>query len=324
MRRTRCASTSNWPRCCRGCATSWTARWRSSPAAAITGADRLFPGLALPIAGQHGCERRDAAGAIHLHAPVRKTQARLRALLKRLAKRHPQLQLEDKGAALALHYRSSPQLASHVHRTLRRSLAPDEGYALQPGKMLLEVRPEGRDKGTAIDDFMAEAPFAGRVPVFVGDDLTDEHGFAAVERLGGWTVKVGPGRTAARFRLADPAAVRQWLGAPTTLRDRRRRAQGVAVTAQRGAPPSLAPCRRRNAQPRPRADRQRPHRRARRRRRVDRVGVLPALRRRSGVLRAARSRRAGRRARHLVARRSSTASRRRRPTSTTRRSSSRG
>jgi trehalose 6-phosphate phosphatase len=82
--------------------------------------------------------------------------------------------------------------------------------------MLLEVRPEGRDKGTAIDDFMAEAPFAGRVPVFVGDDLTDEHGFAAVERLGGWTVKVGPGRTAARFRLADPAAVRQWLGAPTT------------------------------------------------------------------------------------------------------------
>ena len=183
---------------------------------AITDADRLFPGFTLPIAGQHGCERRDAAGTIHLHAPIRKTQARLRTLLKRLAKRHPQLQLEDKGAALALHYRSSPQLASHVHRTLRRSLVPDDGYALQPGKMLLEVRPEGRDKGTAIDDFMAETPFAGRVPVFVGDDLTDEHGFEAVERLGGWTVKVGPGRTAARFRLADPAAVRQWLGAPTS------------------------------------------------------------------------------------------------------------
>jgi len=182
----------------------------------ITGADRLFPGVTLPIAGQHGCERRDAAGAIHLHAPIRRTQARLRKLLKGLAKRHPQLQLEDKGAALALHYRSSPHLASHVHRTLRRSLAPDQGYALQPGKMLLEVRPEGRDKGTAIDDFMAEAPFAGRVPVFVGDDLTDEHGFAAVERLDGWTVKVGSGRTAARFRLADPAAVREWLGAPAT------------------------------------------------------------------------------------------------------------
>ena len=70
--------------------------------------------------------------------------------------------------------------------------------------MLLEVRPEGRDKGTAIDDFMAEAPFAGRLPVFVGDDLTDEHGFATVERLGGWTIKVGPGRTVARFRLPTP------------------------------------------------------------------------------------------------------------------------
>ena len=177
----------------------------------ITGADRLFPGIALPIAGQHGCERRDAAGAIHLHAPVRKTQARLRALLKRLAKRHPQLQLEDKGAALALHYRSSPQLASHVHRTLRRWLAPDEGYALQPGKMLLEVRPEGRDKGTAIDDFMAEAPFAGRVPVFVGDDRTDEHGFEAVARRGGWGVKVGRGRTSAPYRLSNVATVRCWL-----------------------------------------------------------------------------------------------------------------
>lgn len=181
---------------------------------AITSADRLFPGMSLPIAGQHGCERRNAAGAIHLHAPIKATQARLRKLLRDLAKRHPQLLLEDKGASLALHYRDTPHLASLVHRTLRRSLGKDEGYELQPGKLLLEVRPEGSDKGTAIDAFMAEEPFAGRVPVFVGDDLTDEHGFAVVERLGGWTVKVGPGRTAARFRLADPAAVKQWLLAP--------------------------------------------------------------------------------------------------------------
>ena len=181
---------------------------------AITSADRLFPGLTLPMAGQHGCERRGADGAIHLHATVKATQSRLRKLLTGLAKRHPDLLLEDKGAALALHYRSTPHLASHVHQTLRRSLGANEGYALQPGKMLLEVRPEGRDKGTAIDDFMAEDPFAGRLPVFVGDDRTDEHGFDAVERLGGWSVKVGPGRTAARFRLPDPTAVRRWLLAP--------------------------------------------------------------------------------------------------------------
>lgn len=181
---------------------------------AITSADKLFPGLTLPMAGQHGCERRDAEGAIHLHATVKATQARLRKLLAGLARRHPDLLLEDKGAALALHYRSTPQLASHVHQTLRRSLGTNEGYALQPGKMLLEVRPEGRDKGTAIVDFMAEDPFAGRLPVFVGDDSTDEHGFDAVERLGGWSIKVGPGRTAARFRLPDPPAVRRWLLAP--------------------------------------------------------------------------------------------------------------
>jgi trehalose 6-phosphate phosphatase len=181
---------------------------------AITSADLLFPGLALPIAGQHGCERRDAAGAIHLHAANKKTQGKLRKLLNGLAKRHPHLLLEDKGAALALHYRRIPELESLVHEALLRELEEDEGYELQPGKMLLEVRPEGRDKGTAIDDFMAEPPFAGRVPVFVGDDLTDEHGFAAVERLGGWTVKVGPGPTVARFRLADTTAVRYWLCAP--------------------------------------------------------------------------------------------------------------
>ena len=183
---------------------------------AITSADRLFPGLTLPIAGQHGCERRDAAGTIHLHAANKATQGKLRKLLNDLAKRHPQLLLEDKGAALALHYRRVPELASIVHETLRREVGEVEGYELQPGKMLLEVRPGGRDKGTAIDDFMAEAPFAGRVPVFVGDDLTDEHGFAAIEKLDGWTVKVGPGPTVARFRLADCAAVRHWLRTPVT------------------------------------------------------------------------------------------------------------
>lgn len=181
---------------------------------AISNADRLFPGLALPVAGQHGAERRDAKGTIHLHAPRKDTYARLAKLLKGLAKRHPQLLLEDKGVAIALHYRAQPELEGELTEVLAAELRADEGYTLQPGKMLLEVRPEGRDKGTAIDDFMAEAPFAGRLPVFLGDDLTDEHGFATVERLGGWTVKVGPGRTEARFRLADVASVGRWLLAP--------------------------------------------------------------------------------------------------------------
>lgn len=183
---------------------------------AITSADQLFPGITLPMAGQHGCERRDAAGSIHLHAPNKQTQAKLRKLLQGLARRHPQLLLEDKGPALALHYRATPALASHVHRTVRRSLRGAEGYSAQPGKLLIEVKPHGRDKGTAITDFMAETPFAGRLPVFVGDDLTDEHGFATVQQMGGWTIKVGTGRTNARYRLANVTAVVRWLMAPIT------------------------------------------------------------------------------------------------------------
>jgi trehalose 6-phosphate phosphatase len=181
---------------------------------AITNVDRLFPGLGLPIAGQHGCERRDAAGTVVLHAPAQATLDRLRRLLAAFAGRHQGLVLEDKGSTLALHYRQAPRLAPHVHRTLRDTLANEQApeLALQPGKRLVELRPGNRDKGTAIADFLAERPFAGRCPVFVGDDRGDEHGFAVVEARGGYGVKVGPGRTRARYRLDGVAAVRNWLG----------------------------------------------------------------------------------------------------------------
>jgi trehalose 6-phosphate phosphatase len=181
----------------------------------LTDVDALFPGLRLPAAGQHGCERRDAAGGVHLHAPDRATLARLRALFAAFAARHDGLLLEDKGASLAVHYRQAPELASEVHQAVAAALAhlPDAALRLQPGKCLVEVRPEGRDKGTAIRDFLREPPFRGRRPVFVGDDLGDEHGFAVVHRSGGIAVKVGPGPTRARHRLPDVASVRAWLAA---------------------------------------------------------------------------------------------------------------
>ena len=181
----------------------------------LTDVDALFPGLRLPAAGQHGCERRDAAGAMHLHAPDRATLARLRALFGAFAARHDGLMLEDKGASLAVHYRQAQELASEVHEAMANALAdlPDAALQLQPGKCLVEVRPEGRDKGTAIRDFLREPPFHGRRPVFVGDDLGDEHGFAVVQRFGGISVKVGPGPTRARHRLPDVPSVRAWLAA---------------------------------------------------------------------------------------------------------------
>jgi len=120
--------------------------------------------------------------------------------------------LEHKGLSLALHYRRAPRLGGYVHRLIQ-SLAPSLGpeFRIQPGKRIVEVKPAGKDKGVALVEFMAEEPFRGRTAVFVGDDLTDEYGFEAVNRLGGHSIKVGAGRTAARWRLAHVRAVREWL-----------------------------------------------------------------------------------------------------------------
>ncbi|HVF62799.1 MAG TPA: trehalose-phosphatase [Casimicrobiaceae bacterium] len=180
----------------------------------ITDVDRLFPGMRMAVAGQHGCERRDAQGTLHLHAPKSATLERLRALFIEFARTHEGLLLEDKGSTLALHYRKAPQLAAHVHRTMRQTVEATgiKRYRLQPGKSLIELRPDNRDKGTAIRDFLAERPFKGRCPAFIGDDRTDEHGFALINSLGGWSVKVGRGSTCARYRFGDVAAVRAWLG----------------------------------------------------------------------------------------------------------------
>jgi trehalose 6-phosphate phosphatase len=179
----------------------------------IADVDRMFPGWELPVAGQHGCERRDSAGTVHLHSPDPLTLGKLRKLLAGLAERHQGLLLEDKGATVALHFRQSPHLAGPL-QTIVRSMLDTHGNAtlrMVEGKQLVEIRPHGRDKGTAILDFMREPPFAGRMPVFVGDDLTDEDGFAAVDSLGGWSIKVGTGRTCAQYRLADSDAVKGWL-----------------------------------------------------------------------------------------------------------------
>lgn len=175
--------------------------------------DVLFAPLRLPAAGMHGAERRDAAGRLHRHRvpgePMRQVAARIGAF----AAHHKGLLFEDKGENLALHYRLAPQAAGVAQAALREAAAQLGGdYEVLEGKMVVELKPAGRDKGVAIEEFMAEAPFAGRTPVFVGDDVTDEFGFGVVNRLGGHAVKVGAGASVARHRVADAAAVRDWLG----------------------------------------------------------------------------------------------------------------
>ncbi len=173
--------------------------------------DRLF-GRNFCAAGQHGAERRDAAGKMHLHrvplAGLRKAQKRL----GRMVAGHPALVLEDKGMNLALHYRLAPELGAMVHEAVRRLVEElGDDFEMQAGKMVMEIKPSGKDKGTAIAEFLAEAPFQGRLPVFIGDDLTDEFGFELINRVGGCSVKVGEGSSAAHWRLPNADAVRSWL-----------------------------------------------------------------------------------------------------------------
>jgi len=177
----------------------------------LADADRLFPGMALPVAGLHGLVRRTPEGHVHSPPPLPDI-GQLRGELATFVARHGGLLLEDKGSSLAVHYRKAPRLAPHVYRIVRKRVAnAHASWRLQPGKAMVEIGPVGRDKGTAICEFMTERPFHGRTPVFVGDDRTDEHGFAAVASMGGWGVKVGRGPTHAAYRLRDVMAVRLWL-----------------------------------------------------------------------------------------------------------------
>ena len=179
---------------------------------AIADVDALFPGSRLPVAGQHGAERRDASGTVSRRTTMSAELAQVRRELAAVVARRPALRFEDKGLSFALHYRQAPRLGGFVHRVMRTLQAQHRGsFHLQEGKRVVELLPQGSDKGSAVLQFMAEPPFRGRTPVFIGDDVTDETAFATVNHLGGHSIKVGPGPTSAGWRLADVSAVRRWL-----------------------------------------------------------------------------------------------------------------
>ena len=174
--------------------------------------ERLFAPLRFPIGGQHGTERRSADGVLHRQSPPLEKLGQAASELVRLTAAHSGLVLENKGMTLALHYRLAPQLAGLAAREMNALVERlGDGFELQTGKLVYEIKPSGKNKGSAIAEFMAEAPFQGRLPVFLGDDLTDELGFQVVNRLGGHSIKVGGGVSRARWSLPDAAAVHAWL-----------------------------------------------------------------------------------------------------------------
>ena len=163
----------------------------------------------LPAAYEHGAVRRGANKILTL-APAPSLD-RARATAQSLADRHPGLIVENKRGSVALHFRLAPALASTCVTAMSEVVQRDASLQLLHGKAVVEVKSAQVGKDLAIEAFMNEAPFLGRRPVFIGDDVTDEPAFITVQRMGGDGVKVGLGETAAAHRIDDPTALRQWL-----------------------------------------------------------------------------------------------------------------
>ena len=178
--------------------------------------DAFLQPLQLPVAGVHGAELRGVDGVLHLLHSQPLDQVQEAACL--LAAQNPGLLVENKGSSLALHFRQRPELEDLCLRTMEQAVQESPGITLLRGKMVVEAKPGGASKGRAIEAFLEEQPFAGRTPVFIGDDVTDEVGFSTVQRLGGVGIKVGEGATCAWRRLPDPQALRQELEAAVAAR----------------------------------------------------------------------------------------------------------
>ncbi len=175
--------------------------------------DNLFQPLQLPGAGLHGFETRHADGERRRHGADAAAIAREREGFHKMFEAVPGILIEDKGPCVAVHFRRVPELRDQVTDAVSAARARlGAAFEMLEGDMVRELRPAGINKGHGICQLMEMPPFAGRTPIFIGDDVTDEDGFAAVNDLSGISVIVGPRRpTEAHACLDDIAAVHQWL-----------------------------------------------------------------------------------------------------------------
>jgi trehalose 6-phosphate phosphatase len=192
--------------------------------AALGGALAIVTGRAIPVvdgflgrsfasAGEHGGAIRHAPGGSierpNLPTPPDDWIVQAEALVAS----HPGALLERKARGFALHFRLAPDAGPMLHAALTDMIADDPGFQLLGGSMTWEVRPAGADKGSAVTALMARPPFLGRVPLFIGDDVTDEDGMRVARLMGGEGLRVEPAfgsPSAVRAWLAKAAATRQW------------------------------------------------------------------------------------------------------------------
>lgn len=188
----------------------------SGAVAVITGreieaVDHFLAPVRLPVAGVHGFERRTANGARTSAATSDEDARRLELALTPLIARSPGLLLERKRGAIALHYRQRQDLEEACVSSMENAIADFRDVVLTRGKMVIEARFHRATKGTAIKEFLSEPPFAGRIPIFAGDDVTDEDAFETVNGLGGISIKIGVGQSAARLCAKDVSEFLAWL-----------------------------------------------------------------------------------------------------------------
>jgi trehalose 6-phosphate phosphatase len=176
----------------------------------IADLDRYLAPPEFPAVGVHGQEFRPIPGEIHRLPPPEGLDIARWRLAAALAPADP-VRLEDKESALVLHYRAHPDQMARAGVLARNAAGGLPQLNVVGGDGIFEILDGGTTKARALDLFLQRQPFAGRVPVFVGDDVVDEEGIRAAAAEGGFGIKVGPGETAALYRLSDISAVHDWL-----------------------------------------------------------------------------------------------------------------
>ena len=169
--------------------------------------DEFLPGIPYAVAGEHGIAMRRSPDAELTRVPVPAIPAGWLDEAEALAASEPGVRVERKATGFVLHYRAAPQAADRLREAADRMVASAGGhFHVQSAKMAWEIRPSGTDKGSAVRVLMQSPPFAGRLPVFIGDDVTDEDGIRAAIELGGTGYRIPDD-------FDEPESVRRWLTA---------------------------------------------------------------------------------------------------------------
>ena len=176
---------------------------------------KVFPAYEGAISGGHGAEIEWPDGSREQQDVDHETVARVADAMRAFADEHEGLLFEPKRLGGVLHYRADPSLEGAVRERVGQLVEDEPALEIQLAKMAVEVKPAGFSKGSVIGRFMERPPFAGRVPLYAGDDVTDEAAFAVINDLGGISIKVGDEPTCAHYNTGSPSDLFDWMGLQT-------------------------------------------------------------------------------------------------------------